>query len=760
MIIFDRQNLLQLKRILSEFYGLNQVRLSPLEGYDSVNFKVENVDKTYVLKQYPFSHAHLELLQAENRILGNLSKLERYDFPETIETIQREAFVVKEDKVFRLLSYVEGDFLGDVQHTPKLLKSFGEFLAKIDKSLSGTYEASVAAKETPWDLKHFMANEKYLSYIPNVRDRSLVDYFFLQFLDNVSPIVYELRKSIIHNDANDWNVLTRKGAVSGIIDFGDMSYSWTVNEIAVALTYIMMEKENPLETASQVIEGYQGVFPLETKELDILYYLVAARLCTSVCNSAYAKTLKPESEYITISEKPAWRLLRKWLSINPIKCADTLRIAAGYPGRNRPKLKEQLKRRNSNLGKALSLSYSNPIQMQRSAFQYMYDSEGNTILDAYNNIMLAGHCHPKVVRRGRQAMTRLNTNTRYVYPEILTYSDELLSKFPKKLNKVFFVNSGSAATDLAIRMAMAHSQKKKIMVLEHGYHGNTRQGIDISHYKYHKGSGLGKQSYIVEAPMPKVFGSDLRDDGTAGGYYANMAMALLEESLGDIAAFIAEPIMGCGGQVPLARGYLKEVYPAIRKQGGICISDEVQVGFGRLGDHFWGYEMHEVVPDIVILGKPMGNGHPIGAVVTTTEISESFAKGPEFFSSFGGNPVSCAIGQAVLDVIQEEELQLHAKKVGAHLESLLIELQQEFVQIADVRGKGLFWGVEIWDRQGKPNTTLARKIKNGLRENQILIGTDGPYNNVLKIKPPLSFSMEDSEVLVEHLRLILHDLLN
>ncbi|WP_422080043.1 aminotransferase class III-fold pyridoxal phosphate-dependent enzyme [Ulvibacterium sp.] len=749
-----------MKGILSEYYGLNKVRLTPLEGYDSVNFKVEKETETYVLKQYPYSDANQELLHAENRVLENVSKLGSYDFPKTIRTIDKQKLIVKGETVFRLLSYVEGDFLGNVQHTPKLLKSFGEFLGKMDRSLFNAHEATLAAKETQWDLKHFMANEKYLKFIPDAKDRSLVDYFFLQFLENVSPIAYELRKSIIHNDANDWNVLSKDGTVSGIIDFGDMCHSWTVNEIAVALTYVMMEKEDPLEVASHVIQGYQDVFPLETKELDILYYLVAARLCTSVCNSAYTKTLKPESEYITISEKPAWRLLRKWLSINPIKCRDTFRLAAGYPKTDKPRPEEQLKQRDSNLGRALSLSYNNPIQMRRSAFQYMYDSQGNTILDAYNNIMLAGHCHPRVVRAGRETMARLNTNTRYLYQEILVYSEKLLSRFPQNLNKVFFVNSGSAATDLAIRMALAHSKKRKIMVLEHGYHGNTRIGVDISHYKYTKGDDLGKRNYIVEAPMPKVFGSGLKDDGTAGQYFAREAMSRLEEAVGQVAAFIAEPILGCGGQVPLAKGYLKEVYPKIREQGGICISDEVQVGFGRLGDYFWGYEMYGVVPDMVILGKPMGNGHPIGAVVTTTEISESFAKGPEFFSSFGGNPVSCTIGHAVLEVIQEEGLQEHAQQVGNHLQSLLIELQQEFMEIADVRGKGLFWGVEMLDKKGNPNTTLARKIKDGLRENHVLIGTDGPYDNVLKIKPPLSFSKDDAGVLVNYLHKLLHDLLN
>ena len=534
-----------------------------------------------------------------------------------------------------------------------------------------------------------------------------------------------------------------------------MCHSWLINEVAVAITYVMMEKENPLGIASEVINGYHDVFPLQELELDVLYYLVAARLCTSVCNSAYTKLQKPDSEYITISERPGWNLLRKWLTINPIWAKDAFRKAAGFQSIIKVDTEKQLQRRKKYLSSALSLSYERPIGMSRSAFQYMYDTDGNTILDAYNNIMLAGHCHPRVVRAGQKTMARLNTNTRYVYDEILHYSEKLLSKFPKKLNKIFFVNSGSAASDLAIRMAITHTHMQKVTVLDHGYHGNTSIGIDISPYKYNHEGGTGQQNYILQTPMPNAFGSGFNDDGTAGDHFANLTTDQLKSDWGQIAAFIAEPIVGCAGQVPLAKNYLKRVYQEMRKQGGICISDEVQVGFGRLGDYFWGFEMHEVVPDMVVLGKPMANGHPIGAVVTTTEIAESFDNGLEFFSSFGGNPVSCAIGNAVLEVIEEEGLQQHAKKTGNYLMNLLKKLQKDHPEIADVRGSGLFIGVEIFNEKGEPNTELASQLKNGLREKHILIGTDGPYDSVLKIKPPLSFNKTDCDILVSAFQSVL-----
>jgi 4-aminobutyrate aminotransferase-like enzyme/Ser/Thr protein kinase RdoA (MazF antagonist) len=738
----------EIRTVLHDNYAITEAALCELEGYDSTNYKVKSEKGTYVLKQYIYSEENRALLFSENKILHSLSNLDAQDFPVAMQTSDNALMVIGTEFIYRLLIYVEGKFLGDVAHTPALLKSLGIFLAKMDKTIHDQFQAAISAKETQWDLQHFKSNYKYLEYIPDLKDRSLVDYFFLQFDEQVYPIQHQLRKGIIHNDANDWNVLTQNGKVSGIIDFGDMCHSWIINEVGVAITYVMMEKEDPLQIASELIKGYCKIFPLEEIELQVLYFLVAGRLCTSVCNSAYTKTLKPDSEYITISERPAWKLLRKWLVINPVKAEDAFRKAAGFDATKKSMLDAQLKKRKDFVSEALSLSYKRPIQMRSAAFQYMYDEGGNTFLDAYNNIMLAGHCHPKVVRAGQRAMAKLNTNTRYVYEELQDYSEKLLSKFPPNLNKVFFVNSGSAATDLGLRMAVQHSHKDKIMGLEHGYHGNTRMAVDVSHYKYANARGGGQKNYVLKTPMPKAFGSGYDDDGAAGRYFGAMACETIDENLNQIAAFIAEPNLGCGGQVPLATGYLKEIYPKLRAQGGICISDEVQVGFGRLGDFFWGFEMHGVEPDMVIIGKPMGNGHPIGAVVTSTEIAASFEKGPEFFSSFGGNPVSCAIGHAVLEVIEEEGLQENARRVGNYFMKKLLDLQPDYPFMADVRGSGLFIGVEIITEKGEPATKLASDLKNYLREHHILIGTDGPFDNVLKIKPPLSFSKEDVDKVI------------
>jgi len=606
-------------------------------------------------------------------------------------------------------------------------------------------------------LKHLPELKKRLVAIRDPHIRKQVAYFLMQFEKNVNPEIPDLRKSIVHNDANDWNVLAADNQVSGIIDFGDMVYSPLINELAVAATYILFDKSNPLEWAATLLKAYVSEVPLHENEVDLLYWLIAGRVCLSLIMSAESEGSEDDNSYQLVSRDQSVDLLDKWFQINPTWARTVFREAAGLPIQETESVAEKLENRFRHISSAQSVSYSNPIRMTGAAFQYMYDAYGNTFLDAYNNIPHVGHTHPKVVEAGHYQMASLNTNTRYLYDELSNYAEKLLSRFPDSLNKVFFVNSGSAASDLAIRMAQTHTGNRNVMVLEHGYHGHTRLGVDISHYKFGSKGGRGQAEYILKAPIPDTFRGEFRnDDGSAGKQYALKAGKILNQVDQPIAAFIAEPIVGCAGQVPLAKDYLKHIYPMIRKAGGVCISDEVQTGFGRLGSKFWGYELQEVIPDIVVLGKPMGNGHPIGAVVTTDSIAQSFDNGMEFFSSFGGNPVSCAIGMAVLDVIEEENLQNNAEKTGSYLVDLLNQLRTEFNFIGDVRGHGLFIGVElVKDRQTlEHHTELAKIVKNEMREKHILISTDGQFDNILKMKPPLCFSQKNADQVVE----ILHSI--
>ena len=742
---------------LEKRYGLSVEGMHLLEGYEDKTFRIDSPEGRLVLKTHARKPGIAYRLNLENGLAQALAKSLPYDFPVALKSSDGSAWESFDEQLIRLLPFLEGEFLAEVSHTDELLESLGTFLGKVNQVGMQLIPETAPTRITAWDLQHLSIHKPYVDVLEDPKDRALIAYYLLQYEQVVEPQRYALRKCLIHNDANDWNVLTQNGKVSGIIDFGDMCYSWLINELAVALPYVLAEREDPLRVARIVIGAYHREFPLKRQEIELLYYLVAGRICMSLCNSARAAKLRPESDYIRISESPMKQLLQKWISISPEEASHCFLKAAGFSTPESANADDYLRRRNEVVPRSLSVSYTQPIVMKRSAFQYMFNNRGDRFLDAYNNIMLVGHCHPKVVEATSGVLHRLNTNTRYLYPEILNYSERLLAYFPPELNRVFLVNSGSAATDLALRLSRRYTGRNKILALNNGYHGNTLAGIAVSHYKHKKGDSYPD---TLLCPMPKVFGASLPDDGTAGAHYSQYASTLLKENSRQVGAFIAEPIMGCGGQVPLAQGFLSDVYNDVRRQGGICISDEVQVGFGRLGSWNWGYEKHGVVPDMVILGKPMGNGHPIGAVVTTAEIGAAFDSGPEFFSSFGGNPVSCAAGEAVLQVLEEEGLKAHALDTGTYLKAAFHDLSTRHKALADIRGDGLFLGVELLDARGNPNTALAQKLKNKLRESFILIGTDGPHDNVLKIKPPLPFNRANCDELVAQMRRILENLPN
>ncbi len=747
----------KIKQILKDFFQIEPIQIKALNAYANTNYLVETKSNKYILKEYIFEQELFDFLLAESRILQILSKNQPDLFQKVYLNKNNEAVFRKDNKMYRLIGFLEGEILVNVAHTEKLLENFGEILAKADLVLQKLNLPVIKARQYEWDILQIDLSKKYFQEIENPADRKLVEYFYLQFNEEVRPNIPELRKSIIHADANDYNVLVENDKISGIIDFGDSVYSLLINELAVALTYIMFEKDEPLKYAEAVIKGYQKIIPLQEKETDILYYLIAARLCISVSQAAHTKKLKPNDEYIAISEKPAWNLLKKWLTINPLHAQNAFRQAAGMDRVLEENLDKDISLRRKYISNALSLSYQKPIKMNKAAFQYMYDTQGNTYLDMRNNIPHVGHSHPRVVLAAQKQMAQLNTNTRYLYDELNEYSERLLAKFPKQLNKIFFVNSGSAASDLAIRLALNHTQKEKLAVMQYGYHGNTWASINISHYKFAGKGGSGTPENIIVADAPDTYRGKYKDKETAGKSYAFDFIKKAEQNEGQIAAFIAEPIISAAGQIPLPDGYLNEIYNFIRKQGGVCISDEVQTGFGRQGTDFWAFETYNVIPDIVIIGKPMGNGHPMAAVVCTEEIVKSFENGMEFFSSFGGNPVSCAIGSEVLKVIEEEDLVGNAFTVGNYLIEQFKNLQKKYPVIGDIRGSGLNLGIDIVKnpQSKEADTELAGQIVNRLREKEILIGTDGPFDNVLKIKPPMCFTKENVDFFIEKLEQIL-----
>ena len=426
-----------------------------------------------------------------------------------------------------------------------------------------------------------------------------------------------------------------------------------------------------------------------------------------------------------------------------------------------PTPQQTLATRRNLLGKSLSVSYEKPLKIIRGWMQHLSDDTGRKFLDFYNNVPLVGHNHPHVTAAAQKQLALLNTNTRYLHDTINTYAGRLTALLPETLCVCFFVNSGSEANELALRLARTHTQREDLLVLEHAYHGHTSTLIDISPYKFNGPGGRGQKSWVHVAPLADDYrGKYRRDDPHAGKKYATDLEEILhtsEKSGRPIAAFIAETLPSVGGQIVFPENYLADAFAHVRAAGAVCIADEVQVAFGRLGTHFWGFETQNAIPDIVVLGKPIANGFPLGAVITTPEIAESFTNGMEFFSTFGGNPVACAAGLATLEVVKKENLQANALRVGAHLKQSLQSLQQQFPLIGDVRGSGLFLGLDlVLNRETRaPATAQASYIVNRLRDLAILTGTDGPDHNVIKLRPPLVINESDAAIFVDTLRSIL-----
>ncbi|MEH6522984.1 aminotransferase class III-fold pyridoxal phosphate-dependent enzyme [Sulfitobacter sp.] len=419
--------------------------------------------------------------------------------------------------------------------------------------------------------------------------------------------------------------------------------------------------------------------------------------------------------------------------------------------------------RKAHFGDNLVLSYSDPIMLVRGWQHHLFDEWGRPYLDAYNNVPHVGHAHPRIQAVAADQLKRMNSNTRYLHPAQTAFADKLLFKLPDQFDVCFFVNSGSEANELALRLARAHTGAKGMVTPDHGYHGNTTGAINLSAYKFNAKGGVGPSDWVELVEVADDYrGSFRRDDPDRAQKFADLVDGAIDRLSGkgiDLAGFIAETFPSVGGQIIPPKGYLQTVYAKIRAAGGVCIADEVQTGLGRLGDYYFGFEQQEVLPDIVVLGKPLGNGHPMGALLTTRAIADSFAKGPEFFSTFGGSTLSCRIGKEVLDIVDDEDLQANAQHQGDRLLAGLRALQDKHDCIGDVRGIGLFVGVDlVTDRANKSEATaLATHVKNRMRDKRILLGTEGPRDNILKIRPPLTIQPDDVDMIITTLDMILHE---
>jgi len=660
----------------------------------------------------------------------------------------------------RILSYLDGTPLVNCSERPvRLLEDIGRCLARLDLALDG-FDHPGVHRDLVWDIERTHELGRYAEHIHDPARRELVKRHLDRFRDQVVPRLGGLERGVTHNDANDHNLLVRSNGeenpvLAGLIDFGDSLHTITIAELAIACAYLMLDREDPLAEAWHVIAGYHSVRPLATGERSVLFDLVVARLCASVLLAAQRRHVEPDNEYLQISTQPVWRLLERMTMIDPGEAVRTVEDACAPSSTPARSADEIVAVRRRHFGFNLSIAYSEPLKIVRGEGQYLYDEDGRRYLDLVNNVCHVGHCHPHVVAAARRQMAVLNTNTRYLHDNLAEYALRLTGTFPGPLEVCFFTNSGTEANDLALRLARAHTGSKEIIVLDHAYHGHSPSLIEISPYKCEGPGGEGLAEHAHKVPLPDPYRGPQRGPEAGEGYADEVRKAITEiEGNGrELGAFLAESLISCGGQIIPPPGFWSAVADAVHAAGGVVIADEVQVGFGRVGTHMWAFESQDVVPDIVTLGKPIGNGHPMAAVVTTAEIASSFVTGMEYFNTFGGNPVSCAVGLAVLDVIEHEGLQQHALEVGNRMRDGLRELQARHPLIGDVRGLGLFIGIElVRDRETlEPAGTEASRVIDEMKARGFLLSTDGPLHNVLKIKPPMVIQPHDVDEMLEAL---------
>ena len=658
----------------------------------------------------------------------------------------------------RVVSYLPGIYPEGEFFNSDFYRQMGIFLARTAKALRGFFHP-IANYELLWDLKHAANLRKYLSYIKDPKHHKFASFFLDRFEKNVLPLIPKLRAQIVHNDLVPNNLLVGESApdkIVGIIDFGDLTHTLLVIDLAATIADTLSVTGDAVEIAAKIIAGYNEINPLEEAELRVLFDLVGTRLTMLNLIATWRVTLHPDNyDYIMSGVDPTWMILEQWGGLDPEKVTKRFLRTCGFWEKkesevgSRESYQSLLDRREHLLGPLAYLFYEQPLHIVRGEGVWLFDEENNRFLDAYNNVPQVGHCHPHVVNKITEQARLLNTSTRYLHEYILELAERITALLPEPLSVCTFVCTGSEANELAWIMAKLVSGNAGALITRNSYHGSTDA---IGQFSPESLPG-GRLPTHVKAFDPPISNSNWSkpDSGIC------KAINELDDAGHQPAMCILDTSFVSDGIFTSPKGYLQSIFTETRSAGGVCVADEVQGGFGRFGKEFWGFEFDDVIPDIVTMGKPMGNGHPIAAVVTRPEIAEVLARDRGYFNTFGGNPVSCAAGLAVLDVIEEEALQENALKVGEYLIKGLEKLQKQYRVLGQIHGSGLLLGLDINTINSKPDAEKADQIMNHMRQNQVLIGITGQDENVLKIRPPLVFEEVHADILLEALKGALED---
>ncbi len=664
---------------------------------------------------------------------------------ETIATPEGQHYQV------RLLTFLPGRQLCDLERGPGLHRELGSFLARLDRALAGFFHPG-ARPSLEWDPQRAASLAGYLSAMPCRESRILVEGVLRAAEKELLPALAGLRAQVIHMDATPENCLTDPDdphRITGIIDFGDMMHQPLVVEPAVAAAEMLLGSDDPLGVMVDVVLGYDAVTPLELEEISLVYDLVRLRLATGL-------TLYTAAYGAQESLRAFYEHCRKGLSMltDAGREAVTSRLfeACRFPEPGRHARSSLLSRRQAATAPAYEHFYDEPLHLLEGRGVELIDQAGKRYIDAYNNVPHVGHSHPLVVNAISRQAKQININTRYLTGSMVDYAERLTASLPAGLDRCILVSSGSEANDIAWRMAWAASGAKGALVMEGAYHGVTDLVARLSPSGLVRDEPAPDFLRTIHAPYPYRSGDgDPALESERALESIKVALGSMQEAGLSPAAMMVDMGLTNNGVLDMPPGYLPAAVALLRDAGGLFIADEVQAGFGRSGASFWRFQQEGLVPDIVTMGKAIGNGFPLAAVVTTEAIARSFSEKYYFFSSCGGSPVACAAGLAVLDCLEREGLQARAREVGALLKNGLEALAQDHGVIGEVRGQGFLLGVEIVrDMASKePAGDMAKALVEEMRRLGILVGSEGPYGNVVKVRPPMVFTADHAAVLLE-----------
>lgn len=733
---------------------------SPLEGERDQNHRITLAGGRSAVFKICQPAEGDAILQCQAEALEHIAETDPdLPVPHLIRTLGGDLLgrILHEDRSYPVivLSWLEGDVLGDALLTRDRRRELGSLLARLGVAMRGFVSGAPARRELVWDTRHAGLLAAEVDNLPQA-DRELAAAILARHAAVTTPALNRMRSQIIHGDVHPYNALVdAQGRISGIIDFGDMVHGPLILDLANAAGDFLSPAADVADTIYDLVRGYRDVTPLEEAEVDALVDLIEVRLLmTPLVDSFKASNGIASQDYFQAFNSRSMPMIREMRRIGHDRLKALARRAAAFPSvppRHAATAEDAIARRRKVMGEKLYVFYDPPLHIVKGEGVWLTASDGRRYLDCYNNVPHVGHAHPYVAEAiARQART-LTTNTRYLTDQSIEYAERLAELAPEGLTAVTFVNSGSEANDLAWRMAKAFTGHAGGLCMDFAYHG-VSEAIDA--FSPSNSGPHWNAPHIRLLPAPDVYrGPYDADCAEAGERYAALADPLVadlqEKGLGVAAAMVDSAFM-TNGILDAPAGYLQGVVARVRQAGGLFIADEVQSGFGRMGPSFWGHRHHGVTPDFITIGKPAGNGYPLGVVITRPEILSHFLQFGPFFSTFGGNNVAGAAGMAVLDVIRDESLLENSRDVGAYFRRGLTGLMSRHALIGDVRGVGLATGVElVHDRASKqPAGDVMHRLLNLIRDAGALVGGEGKSGNVLKIRPPIVFSRADADFAV------------